>query len=123
MPHRAPTGCRYPGCPALLVTPGYCDRHKGFIDRNYDRARRAFDPVQGFYQSNAWRKCRAAFLRAHPLCRRCANAGQSVAARMVDHIKPIKSGGARLDWSNLQSLCFACHNRKTARDTRQTDDP
>jgi 5-methylcytosine-specific restriction enzyme A len=40
-------------------------------------------------------------------------------ARVVDHVKAIKDGGARLDWSNLQSLCTACHNRKTAEDARK----
>jgi 5-methylcytosine-specific restriction enzyme A len=116
MPHRAPTPCRYPGCPALVSPPGHCERHKSFVDRHYDRGRRAFDPVAGFYQSLAWRRCRDAFLRAHPHCRHCADAGRRTAAQIVDHIKPIKRGGAKLDWKNLQSLCFACHNRKTAED-------
>ena len=33
---------------------------------------------------------------------------------MVDHIIPIKQGGAKYDQSNLQSLCWACHSRKSA---------
>ena len=123
MPHRAPTGCRQPGCPALVTTPGYCDRHRGADHRHYDRARRAFDPIAGFYQSEAWRSCRAAYLKAHPRCARCASAGRSVVAQIVDHIKPIKDGGARLDWSNLQPLCAACHNRKTAEDARRAGTP
>ena len=28
-------------------------------------------------------------------------------------------GGARFDWANLQGLCIACHNAKTARETAQ----
>jgi 5-methylcytosine-specific restriction endonuclease McrA len=29
----------------------------------------------------------------------------------VHHITPLKQGGARLDPSNLMSLCNSCHNR------------
>jgi 5-methylcytosine-specific restriction enzyme A len=49
---------------------------------------------------------------------RCASAGRTVAATIVDHVKPIKDGGARLLWSNLQSLCAGCCNRKTAEEKR-----
>ena len=116
MPRRAPTGCRYPGCSALLETPGFCDRHRREHHRDYDRARRGFDTELGFYTSAAWRRCRAAFLRAHPLCRACRDAGRAVEARVADHIVPIKQGGARFDWDNLQPLCLSCHNSKTARE-------
>jgi 5-methylcytosine-specific restriction protein A len=37
-------------------------------------------------------------------------------ARVVDHITPIKKGGARLDPANFQSLCNPCHGKKTAQD-------
>jgi len=119
MPSRAPTGCRHPGCPALLATPGYCERHRGWVHRDYGRARQGFDTEIGFYRSAAWRRCREAFLRVYPLCRPCLKAGRSVEARVVDHVVPIKNGGARFDWDNLQALCVACHNRKTASETRR----
>jgi 5-methylcytosine-specific restriction protein A len=38
---------------------------------------------------------------------------------MVDHIVPLRAGGARLEVGNLQALCNRCHNRKTAGDTRK----
>jgi hypothetical protein len=36
-----------------------------------------------------------------------------------DHVVPIQRGGALLDESNLQSLCRACHNRKTAMERKR----
>ncbi|USK87225.1 HNH endonuclease [Peribacillus asahii] len=44
----------------------------------------------------------------------CIKDGRLTGAQMVDHIVPIKRGGAQLDMNNLQSLCNACHNKKTA---------
>lgn len=35
-------------------------------------------------------------------------------ATEVDHKVTIAAGGARLEDSNLQSLCKSCHSRKTA---------
>jgi 5-methylcytosine-specific restriction protein A len=34
-------------------------------------------------------------------------------AIVVDHVVPLKMGGERFDWANLQSLCASCHNRKS----------
>jgi len=117
MPISAPTPCRHPGCGAVLAKPGYCPAHRGAVHRDYGRARRSFDSELGFYQSKNWREVRAVLLRDQPLCVRCEAAGRLVAAKVVDHIVPIKEGGARFGRSNLQPLCVACHNRKTARET------
>ena len=117
MPRKAPTPCRYPGCAAVLATAGYCDQHRVAVHRDYGRARRGFDTEVGFYQSARWRGVRAAFLREHPLCRVCAARGRVVPAVVVDHVVPVKDGGARFDVGNLQALCVTCHNRKTARET------
>lgn len=35
-------------------------------------------------------------------------------SKIVGHIKEISDGGARYDEDNLQALCSACHNRKSA---------
>ncbi len=99
---------------AVLAKPGYCDAHRALVHRDYGRARRSFDAEVGFYQSANWRRLRANFLRLHPLCRVCARKEQTVPAKVVDHIVPIKDGGGRFDTANLQSLCVSCHNRKTA---------
>ena len=60
---------------------------------------------------------RATFLHAHPVCGVCAARGRFVAAVVVDHVLPLKDGGARFDAAGLQSLCISCHNSKTARET------
>lgn len=117
MPRSAPTPCRQPGCPQVLISPGFCERHRGLQHRDYGRARRGFDEELGFYSSAAWRSTRAAVLRDQPLCRACQGLGRFVPAGVVDHVRPIKEGGQRFDMANLQPLCVPCHNRKTARET------
>jgi predicted kinase len=50
-------------------------------------------------------------LRRSPLCRACGGAGGT-----VDHIKPIESGGDPWQMSNLQTMCFDCHQSKRGRE-------
>jgi len=67
----------------------------------------------------AWRKTRAAFLAANPLCAACAGTGRTVAATVVDHVVPHSGDQARFwDSTNWQPLCKRCHDRKTARQGR-----
>ena len=66
-----------------------------------------------FYRTTKWRKLRGYVLRQNPLCVHCEEKGIATAAEVVDHITPIKKGGAELELSNLQGLCHKCHNRKT----------
>jgi 5-methylcytosine-specific restriction endonuclease McrA len=60
-----------------------------------------------------WQRARLAFLRAHPLCRMCAERGIVQAATVVDHIQA-HEGDALLFWdsSNWQALCAVCHNSR-----------
>jgi hypothetical protein len=65
-----------------------------------------------FYSSKQWRRLRAAYRKAHPFCQRCGRRTEH-----VDHVEEIRlAPERRLDWLNLQSLCHACHNAKTAAD-------
>ena len=61
-----------------------------------------------------WRKESKAFLAEHPFCVHCEAEGRTVAATVVDHIKPHR-GDPKLFWSrrNWQGLCVMHHNRKT----------
>jgi 5-methylcytosine-specific restriction protein A len=64
-----------------------------------------------------WRKARAAWLRLHPLCVRCQQAGRDTEATVVDHRTPHRGDGALFwDESNWDALCAACHNAKSARE-------
>ncbi|BAD54879.1 hypothetical protein NFA_370 [Nocardia farcinica IFM 10152] len=62
-----------------------------------------------------WRSMRASKLKADPICQA---PGCRALAVEVDHVTPLARGGARYDWSNLQSLCHDCHTAKTAQDAR-----
>ena len=84
------------------------------VHRDYGRARRLFDTELNFYQSTTWRRLRKLVLSEDPLCRICSVLGRVSLATVVDHVVPVKAGGARFDMANLQGLCVACHNRKSA---------
>ena len=59
----------------------------------------------------AWRKARELFLKLNPLCRFHELRGETVAATVVDHIRPHKGDQALMwDRSNWQSLCKHCHD-------------
>jgi len=74
---------------------------------------------QALYQSSWWKGTRSMWIRRHPLCVQCEEAGRIEAATEVDHIKPHR-GDINLfrNLANLQSLCSSCHARKTAGETR-----
>ena len=62
------------------------------------------------YDRADWRRIAALQLARQPLCQSCPGV---VPATLIDHIVPIKAGGAERDPANLQSLCHSCHNEKT----------
>lgn len=64
-----------------------------------------------------WQKLRNRFIAQHPYCEECMKQGKITLATDVDHIVPHRGDPALLyDETNLQSLCKACHSRKTARE-------
>ncbi|MBL1219128.1 MAG: HNH endonuclease, partial [Planctomycetes bacterium] len=65
-----------------------------------------------------WRRLRRMYLARHPLCEHCLRYDDVTPATEVDHIVSLRDGGERLDVNNLQSLCRACHARKTAQEQR-----
>src|SRR5262245_51849138 len=117
MPYFPSGPCRHRGCPERAEHDGFCERHRRERNRQYNRERRS-DPNRDdrFYDSAEWKRLRAAKLAADPLCETCREQGRIVEANTVDHKIPIRRGGERLDWNNLQSQCTPCHSRKSAQE-------
>lgn len=70
------------------------------------------------YNGRKWRKLRLQLLTAEPLCRSCTAQGRVTAAKVADHIIPVRGGGEFYDIENLQPLCDSCHAVKSAREGR-----
>jgi 5-methylcytosine-specific restriction protein A len=111
--------CHKQGCPNL-TREKYCEKHKHLEEQDRQERQRYYNEkirsteVQGFYESPAWRKLRRQKLGQMPLCEICYANKRITPAVIVDHKIEIKDGGAALDMKNLQSVCHACHNKKTA---------
>lgn len=100
--------CAEPGCSAI-VARGYCRQHA----QAKERARPLWD-VRRLYRTARWTAIRRAQLASEPLCRDCHQRGRVTAATHVDHITPHR-GDEQAFWASpVQSLCAACHSRKTA---------
>lgn len=98
--------CAHAGC-GLLVTVGqrHCAQHAH--QHRQSKGRSIFTPM---YQEPEYRRQRAAFLLAHPLC------GCGSRATVLDHVVPHR-GDRRLfmDQANWSAVCKRCHDRKTGR--------
>lgn len=77
--------------------------------------------ADSFYISREWKDARAMALAVGNYhCAKCGVKGRRTPQSqgpmlVVDHIKEIKDGGAKLDQDNLQVLCARCHAKKTYR--------
>lgn len=112
--------CRHPGCPELTRS-GWCARHRPRHQRQQS------DAYHGWYNLPVWTKTlRPAQLMREPFCRACAarfpppDPRHRTRATVVDHIRPFRGDWALfVDPANHQSLCKACHDRKTALERRE----
>lgn len=66
-------------------------------------------------RGRALQRRRTKWFRAHPLCVRCEAAGRIGCAVELDHVISLEHGG-RDDETNLQGLCWDCHQAKTGED-------
>ncbi|WP_204398932.1 HNH endonuclease [Arcanobacterium pluranimalium] len=112
MPRKPKRPCSQPGCPEL-TDHRFCPAHARAEDERYRRHQR--DPKINRRYGARWRKIRAAYITAHPLCEDCLAASRYTPAQEVHHILPLEHGGTH-DTSNLRALCKTCHSSKTARE-------
>ncbi len=81
--------------------------------KQYDQTERDPEAV-AFYHSKQWQTIRdAVYARDGATCQVCGNVVQD--RKVIDHIKPrrLLKPQEALDSSNLWTLCYKCHFRKT----------
>ena len=108
MPDAPLTACSFPRCARLARSGngGLCTHHQG--ERTaYDRHRGSAS-TRGY--DATWRRVRLGYLRS--VGWRCEGCGYRAVKLHVHHIHPLADGGSRLERTNLEALCAACHNRK-----------
>lgn len=66
--------------------------------------------ANSWYGSARWKRKRAEFLRAHPLCAMCRQRGVITPARVADHIEPHRGDYDKFWNGRLQPLCIPCHS-------------
>lgn len=99
-------------------TQRYCSEHRRLMNRQYEEVRDK--EFRGIYGSNRWRKLREIVLkRDGGLCQQCRREGRITVADVVDHIVELRDGGCAFCEDNLESLCHACHAKKTARERKK----
>ena len=109
MPIKALHLCCKPGC-TTLTRERYCTKHKSETNR-YNRERTDKEYV-AFYKTKEWQLVRGlALARDGYQCVSCKKKGIRKQAEMVHHKIPVKKDWSkRLELTNLESLCEACHN-------------
>lgn len=102
--------CKHPGCRKLTVD-GYCEEHKAEgkpwakkIERPRMRGRKL-------------QRERKRLFDERPLCEECLKHGRVTVATQRDHIIPLSQGGLDVP-ENTQALCQACHDVKTAEESK-----
>lgn len=115
MPSRAPCICSHAGCGRLVTKGARCQQHEKLAGWYLYEQQQGNRHERGYgYQ---WEKLRKKILsRDNYLCVNCLSKNIMLPAKQVDHIVPKAHGGTDAP-SNLQSLCVACHRRKTAQES------
>ena len=105
--------CADPDCPEIL-TDGRtrCAKHPG-------RSRDTRPSAAGRGYDTRWRRIRAQFLKAHPLCCLCRRPATVPDHHPLSRRELVAAGDPHPDaWRNLRPLCESCHNAKSARERR-----
>ena len=91
----------------------FFDPHAG-VKRKVKQQKAAKDSQTYDWQ---WRKASKQFRIENPWCVECLAEGFVKESEHVDHIEPVVNRpDLRMDPSNWQVLCTACHSIKTARE-------
>jgi 5-methylcytosine-specific restriction enzyme A len=111
--------CAERGC-SVLVQSGRCPAHVHVLDKERGSFRE-----RGY--NSRWDRRSRAFRRLYPLCgmrpnhqrpvmSQCYDEGRTTPAMQVDHVIPHRNDPGLMwdELGNWQSLCRACHTRKTA---------
>lgn len=89
-------------------------------NKTYNKQR---DPkYKAFYNGKAWRTTSEAKLQSCGWKCEAKLEGCQGRACEVHHIEPLRTPGGwgrRLDWSNLQGVCTACHNKLDEKNFRK----
>jgi 5-methylcytosine-specific restriction protein A len=105
--------CMRPGCPELIESGAYCDKHKKETTR-YDKERGS-STARGY--DYKWQIHRTIFLNMpdNTLCYDCLHMTPErvTASTEVHHIIAKQKGGMD-EYSNLMGLCHDCHSKRTA---------
>jgi 5-methylcytosine-specific restriction protein A len=111
--------CSHPACRVIInkqVDGLRCPLHK----HKRDAPRKVLDhqrTISGtmIYSTKRWKVLSKKKLTVNPFCEECWDDKRDVAADVVDHVIEIQDDKSKAyTFSNLKSLCHACHNRKTA---------
>lgn len=109
MPWKIAGPCHQSGCPERAIRGGYCQAHQRQRPARQVDQDRPSAAARGY--DARWRAFRRGYLQRFPECVICNRM-----ATEIDHIIPIRRGGALYDECNLQAMCHECHSRKTARE-------
>ena len=107
MPYKPKKPCAHHGCGELTANR-YCDKHTKQEAKRYNKYDR--DPASNKRYGTQWRKIRARYIAANPLCELCKQSGKLTPADTVHHKHKLADGGSN-DWENLQALCGNCHTQ------------
>ncbi|MFD2681205.1 HNH endonuclease [Bacillus seohaeanensis] len=121
MPSKPLKECAKVGCYAL-TKDRYCDKHEIVADDNKRENDKEYNARRDekyttFYKSKEWRTVRSiVFKRDLGLCQiHLKEHNQLVSGSIVHHLVELRDGQKgwelRVEPSNLQTVCQACHNK------------
>lgn len=106
--------CNEPGCRALIRDAARCPLHR------HKRAPRREKETDKHAYGYIWQVERKAYKAHNRLCVACLFNNRITPVEALDHIAPITClPEQQWDSDNWCSICWPCHNRKTAQEPKQ----